>query len=352
MRADMASLYYRGNSIWIRYRSSDGTWKRKATGYRRSNAGERRQAAKLCDDQSLKERTERPANRSDWSWVAPWVETRWQGRTLSRVRQEWCRLELWLAEMSLPGPVNVTREACVGYVDWRKRNGGGRNTAANEIGLLAMIFDESIARGHLEKNPARNLRIKRAPSKPKEPFTDKQLAKLDAVFASGSHSYQFEGKPVRVDSYSWLHVSYLLGRYQASRLQQARVPLSAIDFESNCIHWPAEIMKGGKAFTQQIDPRLAEVLPVIIDVRQKFHRETLADMPILASMHWRRFLDSLEMRNVSHHSLRVRWISEAAKAGWPEAAAMRFSNHSSVMVARIYQKFSPSDVSEMLKRLK
>jgi hypothetical protein len=43
----MASLYARGDSLWVKYKSDDGTWKRKPTGYRQSNPGDRKQAQKL-----------------------------------------------------------------------------------------------------------------------------------------------------------------------------------------------------------------------------------------------------------------------------------------------------------------
>lgn len=89
----------------------------------------------------------------------------------------------------------------------------------------------------------------------------------------------------------------------------------------------------------------------IVARRRAAGASTLADMPDMASLHWRKFLDSLGMTNVSHHSLRVRWVSEAAKAGIHEAAAMRFSGHSSSEVHRIYLKLTTADLASQLEKL-
>jgi hypothetical protein len=118
------------------------------------------------------------------------------------------------------------------------------------------------------------------------------------------------------------------------------------------IHYPSSIVKGGKAYSQPLDDRILPELREIVARQRAAGKSTLCEPPILASLHWRKLLDSLGMTNVSHHSLRVRWVSEAAKANIPEAVAMRFSNHSSVEVHRIYAKFSQDDVASALKKLK
>jgi hypothetical protein len=40
--AGMASLYNRGNVIWMCFRDEDGKWCNRSTGYRKSSPGERR----------------------------------------------------------------------------------------------------------------------------------------------------------------------------------------------------------------------------------------------------------------------------------------------------------------------
>jgi len=110
-------------------------------------------------------------------------------------------------------------------------------------------------------------------------------------------------------------------------------------------------MKGGKAFSQPIVDGLKPVLADIVEHRQTHGQKTLADLPQLPSLEWRKFLDSLGLRHLSHHGLRASWVSRAAMAGIPEAVAQRFSNHSSTAVHRVYLKLSTGDMADMLKRL-
>jgi hypothetical protein len=352
----MASTYYRGNSIWVRYKSPEtGKWTDKSTGYKKNNPGERRQAEKLRDTLTLRERTQQPVTSSGWDWVGTWVEGRWRGLTLRNYKIHWRHLEGYLKEIGCSGPANLTRDHCLGYPKYRAKKGVGANTSALEIKLLAQVMDESISRGYAEKNPCRNLRLARTAVKEKEPFSDEQLAALDAIFSEGKHEYPWEYGTARVERLGWLHITYLLGRYQAARIMQARVPLSCIDLGGKSIHWPASVVKGGqrsgKGYSQHIDKRLLPELREIVRLRREAGEATLCTIPALGSLHWRKFLDSLGMTNVSHHSLRVRWVSEAAKAGIPEAVAMRCSNHSSSEVHRIYLKLSTGDMASMLDRL-
>jgi hypothetical protein len=63
------------------------------------------------------------------------------------------------------------------------------------------------------------------------------------------------------------------------------------------------------------------------------------------------FLDGLGLPHLSHHGLRVSWISKAAVSGIPEAVARKFANHSSATVHRIYQRVGLEDVAGFLKNL-
>jgi hypothetical protein len=307
------------------------------------------QAKQLCKRLSAREHlAPKPARRqSDWSYVAPWMGARWSGRTLQTYQIRWAAVSRWLEERRLRGPGQILREHCLAYPEWRKVN---RNTAILELRFFAMALEESVQRGWLEKNPARNLRLERTPSKEKRPPTDAGIAAIEHAFERGQ-PYAVGSERFVADKQSWLYVSFLLGRYQASRLRQAAAPIGAFDLSGKIVHWPRGVMKRGKAFTQPLDPRIIEPLRLIISRRTVEGHKTLCDFPSVPSLHWRGLLREIGITGISHHSFRVRWISEAAKAGWPEAAAMRFSNHSASDVHRIYMKFSASDVAEMLKRL-
>jgi hypothetical protein len=323
----------------MNFRDADGNWRNRSTGYRCNNSIEMRHAKKACATQSLKERVLSRDVSGSWNWVAQWIESSWDGLTLRRYHQAWQVMAEYLKEVPVSGPANLTRDHCLGYVSWREKHGGGRNSAALELKFLGQVVDEAIRRQIAERNPARNLRIKQTPSKEKSAWTDEELAKVDAALVQAE------------DKYGWMRVSFLLGRYQASRLGQSVVPLSAIDLQRGVIHWPSAVVKGGKAFSQPIIDGLKPMLADIVEYRRTHGHAALADLPQLPSLEWRKFLDSLGLRHLSHHGLRVSWVTKAAMAGIPEAVAQRFSNHSSTAVHRIYLRLSTGDMASMLKRL-
>jgi hypothetical protein len=341
----MASLYARGDVLWIHFKDPSGKWRNISTGYRRSNSGERRQAERLRDQQTLKERIARPtaASAGDWSWVDLWIETTWgslDNTTPALYRSQWRTLQRWLSELDLPSPRNVTREHCLNYPQWRAKHGGARNTAILELKLLAQILDEAVTRGYVLTNVARKLGIKRSAAKEKRAWTEKELAKVDAELK-------------RRDRLGWMRVTFLLGRYQAARLRQCVVALEDIqlDREPPTIFYQSP--KGGseRAFSQPIDKRLLDDLREIVKHRESTGATTLCDLPTLPSLEWRRFLDELGIHGVSHHALRVTWVTRAAMRGIPESVAQRFSNHASTEVHRIYQRFTSADMAKMLERL-
>jgi integrase len=339
----MASLYTRGDTIWINYKSEDGKWKNKSTGYRQSNPGERRAAEKLRDRVTLRERSQRPMTKPNggWIWVDDWIETAWgasTGTTPQLYQSQWRTLQHWLKEADIPGPVNVTREACLSYPTWREEHHGGRNTAVGELKLFAQILEEGVRRGYCTSNPARKLGLKRAPAAQRRAWTEDELAKVDAHLA-------------KHDPYGFLRVTYLLGRYQAARLRSCAVPLADIDLERSTIYYREP--KGGrkKAFSQPIDKRLLPVLTDIVAHRRAIGATKLCDIPQFPSIEWRHMLDSLGINGVSQHDLRRTWITRAAMANIPESVAMKFSGHSSSTVHQVYQAFSTSDVASMLDRL-
>jgi len=112
------------------------------------------------------------------------------------------------------------------YVGWREKHGGGRNSAALELRIFGLVVDEAIRRQMTERNPARNLRIKQTPPKEKSVWNDAELATVDTALVAPRTKY------------GWMRASFLLGRFQASRLGQSVVPLSAIDLQRSVIHWP------------------------------------------------------------------------------------------------------------------
>lgn len=341
------------------FRDEAGKWRNRSTGYRKNNHGERRQAEILCDRQTHNERVQRPAVRaSDWAWVDEWIDSRWGNRengTYKAYLGRWRRLQQWLSASDIKSPVSLTREACLRYPQWRLEHGGARNTAIEEMKLLGRIMKEAVARKMVNENPARALGLEREHPEEGRAWTDQELVTVDTELA-------------KRDRFGWMRCTYLLGRYQAARIASCAVPLKYIDLDAKTITFPNP--KGGRAraYTQPIDGPLLEPLREIVEHRKAHRKATLCDIPFIArkgdsklttkkrgekppSVQWREFLDSLGITDVSHHDLRRTWVTKAALAGIPESIACRFSNHSSLTVHRIYQKFTTGDMAAMLARL-
>ena len=70
----MASLYTRSRSpfFWIRFKDEAGKWQGKATGYRRDNLGDARQAKLLARRMTEEERQRRPHGHGEA--FEHWVE--------------------------------------------------------------------------------------------------------------------------------------------------------------------------------------------------------------------------------------------------------------------------------------
>jgi hypothetical protein len=299
----------------------------------------------------MHERLGRPAIRGDWQWVSPWLESRAASiGTRDAYMARWRNVTGWLAESDLTSPASIRREHAQQYLAWRKELRASKNTALYEVKLLAMVMGEAVNREMVARNPLTNLRISKDQEKEREPFTEEQLAKLDSIFNAGAHRYTFKGEHL-VERFGWLHTSFLLGKWQAVRLRQSGAPLSVVDLERNVFRWPASIMKQRRDHVQPIRKGFQEALRELVRHRQDAGKTTLADLPELPSLHWRAFLDSLSMTNVSHHSLRSFVITRMAVSGVPESACMKWVGHSSQAIHRVYQRFSTDDLAAMVDRL-
>jgi integrase len=343
----MASTYLRPDSpyIWISYKTSADKWRRISSGFRRDNPGDRKQAQRLAQRKTLEEMQSAPDERSygGWAWGSSWIDVQWgdnpHGRTIKLYKKYFSRWLVYFEELGLAGPNTIHREHVLDYLSWRKRHGGGRNTAIYEIGFLAMLMDEARKRGYRSgDNPARGLMLQKERAVEKVVWSDHEIALVDATIED-------------LLKYEWLQVTFLMGRWQAVRLRQSAVPLSAIDFQRRVIVYPDSIVKGGHGYAQPIDPQFYERLLEIANHRASIGAATLCDIPELAGVAWRELLDDLELPHLSHHGLRATWITRAALRGIPEALTRRFVNHASQQVHEIYQKITATDLIPMLNTL-
>jgi hypothetical protein len=342
----MASTYLRADSpyIWISYKDAAGKWKSKNTGYRQDNIGDRKQAERVAKAKSLEEMSNKPvrvANHKWEDWVVPWIDERWGNRSnrtpLLYTNYFWRWLK-YFQDIEISHPAALRREHVTGYLAWRKERGGERNTAIHEIKFLGTLMDEAINRGYATVNPARKLHIEKSASAEKVPWSELEVEQVGNALAER-------------DKFGWMHVTFLMGLYQAVRLRQARTPLSCIDFRRRIIAYPADKVKGGKAYSQPIDPGFFPILQELVAYRQAIGSPLLCEIPLLASIEWRQFLDELGLKHLCHHGLRATWITRAALAGIPESLAKRFVNHARSQVHAIYTKITASDLMPMLDAL-
>jgi hypothetical protein len=341
----MAFSYTRPDSpfIWISFKTPEGKRQRKNTGFRKENAGDRILASRLVKDQTIEEmRGAAPKDFNGWAWASGWIDARWghkpAGRTIKCYRRYLFRWLQYFEQKGVTGPRGVTREHVLDYMAWRAKQGGGRNTSINEIIWLGSMLAEAVRRRYIEENPASGLELQ---------YEERQEKVVWAQHESDMVGQTLEER----DRYGWMRVTFLMGLWQAARMLQAQVPLGSIHFDRHIIDYPGSIVKGGKAFSQPINPPFFETLLEIANHRARRGKHTLCDIPERPSLEWRRFLDKLGLRHLSHHGLRATWITRAALAGVPEALSRRFVNHASQLVHQIYQKIGASDLLPMLDAL-
>lgn len=341
----MASTYFRPDSpfIWIRYKDTNGKWKNANSGFRKNVASDRRQAKLVAQTKSLQEATNRtlqPARSAFDAWVPAWIEQKWKNKpeTLRKYRRCYRVWMTYFAKVGATTPAAVTREMVLDYVSQREGSGAGRNSALWDVSFIGQVLGEAVKRDYCLANVARNLGLSRVEQVHKTPWAPEQIERAIAA----------------AEPLSWIQTVLLLGKYQASRLGQAEVPLGAIDFTRNVIVWPASVMKQGKTFVQSIDPEFLPALKRIVEHRRAIGESTLATLPKdpSPSLELRRFLDGIGLQGLSHHGLRVSWVSRAALSGVPLAVTMQFTNHSDRLVHQVYTQLAAGDVNQFFDRLR
>jgi integrase len=335
----MASIYRKSPTsdvIWIRYRDAAGKWKGKPTSYRWANIGEVRQAKLLARRQSEVEAQERGCESQRFGeWVLPWIIEKYgalETTTPDRYKRMWRTLMRFLDAHSIATASQLTREDAGKYLAWRKES-AGRNAAIAELKMLAMVIDEAVVRKHRLDNPLRKLGLKKAPTKPKEIWSDEDMAKA---------AKHFEKHKCR-----WMRCAFYFGVYQACRLRQCQLPVSGIRFDLGVIQYPDRLVKGHQGYTQPIDPRFLPILKKLVQEAQAEGERMICTIPWDASLRLRKALDRAGLEGLCHHGLRATWITRAAENGIPESQAMAFCHHESREVHRIYKRLSAVGIAHV-----
>lgn len=332
----MASIYKKGGSekIWLRYQGADGKWKGKPTRYRWANMGDVRQARLLATRQSEVEAARTGPGKGERldEWVLSWLIDKYgamETTTPAIYKRTWRTILKFLAANKIFTAGQVTREHAGLYLKWRQ-SAAARNTAIGDLKLLAMVLDEAIQRGHCQANPLRRLGLKKDKAKEKEIWSDEDIRTAAAHFErEKSH---------------WMQCVFYLGLFQACRLRQCGIPLSAIRIELGVIHWPGDRVKGGEGYSQPIDGRF---VPILKKLMAGGKNGMLCVVPWDASLRLRRALDRAGLEGLSHHGLRATWITRAAEAGVAESQAMAFCHHSSREVHRVYKRLSSVGIAHV-----
>lgn len=330
----MASTYLKPGSpwIWLRYKSTEGKWKARPTEYRPGNMGDRRQAEllarKITEEEQIARSTGGNNGRRFSEWVVPWIESTY-GSSLNSTpavyKRWWRSMERFLATQNPPVDMatQVTRELIGKYVLWREAHGGCRNSAIMEIKFLGTVIREAVNRGHRKDNPIAKPGLRKAPTPTKLIWSNEQISTAVAFLER--------------EKSLWMRCAFYFGLYQACRLRQCAVPLSAIRFDLNKIIYPVELVKGHEGFSQPIDPRFLPILKGLVAEARSKKQTHLCTIPWDCSLRFRRTFDRAGLHGLVHHGLRHTWITRAANAGVPESQAMTFCHHQSTEVHRVYK---------------
>lgn len=354
MRQGYSVFQRPGRAAWyVKYPTNDcaAGWVSKATPFKVANPGSKRRA-RAWAEKMLKEFTSSGgrASAEKWSdWVSAYLQDKYRHspRTLQSYEGSWATVADFLAEHGVHVPAQVTFNHVVAFLTWRtaqKRHSGAaisRNTALQELRVLSLIMREAVRRGFALGNPVERSGLRRDPAKEKREFTGAEIERVREALRVR------EGKlPV---TERWMSVCWEIALHQGCRLTETQVPMELVDEKAGTIQFAGKGRNGMKrVFTTTLHEGLR---PLMAQLRAAGATVTCS-LPRMAAKEWHFFFKRLEMHGVSFHCTRVTVITRLARAGVPEQQAMRYVNHASAAIHRIYQKLRAEDLSACTKALR
>lgn len=337
----MASLRkVKKSPFWILRRrdAETGAWRDISTKLRHDDVAETQAARRLAtratgEDERSVFKADDPGHFA--RWVPAYIDTHYTCPSTRR-RQEiaWANLAGFLAAKRVTHPRQVRYEHAEQFMQWRKRQGVGQNTARLEAKFLAFLLNEAMRRDYTERNVIILAKIRMAPIRPKPDLAPDLLQKARA---------EFSRRP------KWMSTVLELMMHLGCRFSEASMPLTQIDFERDTIYV-------ADAKRQDTDPR--KLYPVPLPPALRPLLEALRDSgakrtaPALSRDDNRRFNIILKQATgATSHSLRVAFISRCHRAGLNEMQTMRLVNHSSQLVHRIYSRLSVDDMRSAMLRV-
>lgn len=355
----MASLYKReGKGIsspywWVKYTDPlTGKRRQESTGILHGSGGALRKAREIEAQKTLLERQARAASRKgdQWSdWVDDFIAARYRQSPGSKTRYTaaWRTLSMFLDELEIARPAQLTRAHCFAYVEWRHnadpKEGKYRatqNTIILEIKFLGLLMKEAVIRGYAPANPARELGFKRAKRRLFPEYSDAEYELIEKGIA-------ITPKPMQ----TVLNNSFLIGRYHGVRLVETHLnPCTNVRLWQEADGTPRGsirfFQKGGKDRTKPLHPKL---IPLFAQLQADKAKETFP-MPKSFAKEWHNFLHRCGIKaaspNACFHSLRVTVKSRLRRAGIGKELAMEYLSHEAADVDESYNRFTLDDLRE------
>jgi integrase len=298
-------------------------------------------APKKVNPEQPRDQTPAPAAQSNgtgWEWVEPWICGRHElGYTRTRYLRAWRTLVQFFQEAGVQSIKDITREHCFAFIEWRKRTSGVcLDTCRHNLLVLGLILREAVLRGLINANPAAQLGIKRPPPKKTKPEYSTEVLDEIAAYADTEPGKYRE----------FYRISFAIARYHGVRLAETRFPLDRVNLAAGTVTF---IMKGSRTHTVPLHPKLRPMLEALIAEGRKW-TFTEPSNPNFMSTYWQKFLKRHGFKdripNACFHALRVTCISRLARANVSQAKAMRYVNHASETVHKIYQRVSIEDMND------
>lgn len=288
----------------------------------------------------------RAAKREAWAaWVLPWIESaqvRRSPRTRQRYRGAWKFLGSYLRDVAhVAAPAALTYEHVTEFLAWRcaqtKRNGRpvAHNTALCDLKILSGIMAEAVRRGYARVNPCHRLGIAKAPQRHARRLTADELAKIERELPA-----YIAADPAQR---AWMATAYTIARFQGCRLRETRLHLARqVDLRAGRIIFLA---KGRDGRPHEFPSFLHDKVRALLERLRREGRTWSLDLPVAASVPWRRFLDSIGLRNAWFHCLRATVATEMAERGVPISLAMRYQGHAKEEIHRAYQDINVTQLA-------
>ncbi len=317
----------------LRYRDTDtGQWREKSTGLTDARAAQRMaDRATAVEKRLFAERIDRADFRA---WVPGYLDSHWPKGSQSRRRYTtaWQAIKPFLATQGIVYPRQLKYQHGQAYIEWRQAHpvhgrAVSRNTALLEVKFLAQLVNEAIRREFCESNPLSRLGVARTAPKLKPELTDAQITTLRTALAKQPE---------------WMRIAFEISLYTGCRFSECEIPIANIDFAAGTIR-----LRDAKR--NENDPRKYFTVPIHERLRPLLQSLQVQGRIVTVNLsrdfngRINKFFRSAGV-NASFHSLRVTFVTRCHRGGLSESQAMRMTNHSSMLVHRIYSRLNVDDV--------